>query len=83
MATLDIVSTLSHRLPNYREAVFTVTRQDILKCIVRRLGPKALSLNTPELILACEEVQEVIEHHLDVETYLEIGLDVWDITRNL
>lgn len=83
MATPDIVSALSRRLPNCSEPLFTVTRQDVLASIVRRLGAKALSLSTPELVLACEEVQGAIEHHLDVETYLSIGLDVWDITRNL
>ena len=33
--------------------------------------------------LARDEVKSAIEHHLDERDFIEMGLDAWEIVRNL
>ena len=47
------------------------------------MGIGAFSLSTEDLQLAREEVKEAINHHLDIREYIDMGLDVWEITRKL
>ena len=63
------------------DPVFAVTTQDILTQLSRRIDLSTLS--PEEIQLAIEEVQEAIQHHLDIREYIEIGLDSWEITRTL
>jgi hypothetical protein len=60
-----------------QESVFKITS------IIRRMGEEALELSAKDLELAREKVKAVIEHHLDEREYIDIGLDAWDIIRNL
>jgi hypothetical protein len=77
-----IVTHLS-RITDPSEVIFTVTMQDITEAIVRRMGTAARTLTAAELELAREEVKEAISHNLDIRPYMDMGLDVWEITRKL
>lgn len=46
------------------EVIFSVTMQDILTALARRLDVSTLSV--ADLKLAREEVKEAISHHLDI-----------------
>jgi hypothetical protein len=46
-------------------------------------GEEALELSAEELELARDEVKAAIEHHLDERDFIEIGLDSWELVRNL
>lgn len=63
------------------DPIFAVTTQDIIASLSRRTDVTQLS--PKDLQLAIEEVQEAIKHHLDIREYIEIGLDVWEISRRL
>jgi spore germination protein YaaH len=65
------------------EIIYTVTMQDVLTSIAHRMGIKTLSLSTENLLLAREEVKEAINHHLDIREYIDMGLDVWEISHQL
>ncbi|WP_035497481.1 hypothetical protein [Citrifermentans bremense] len=82
MRQQDIITQLS-RTVNPSEAVFTITMENILLAIVQRLGEKALALSEAELFLAREEVRNAIDHYLDEWEYINIGLDTWQIVRDL
>jgi len=47
------------------------------------MGEEALELSAEDLELAGEEVKAAIEHHLDESEYIDIGLDIWEISRSL
>ena len=47
------------------------------------MGIQALALTAEDLQLAREEVQAVLEHHLDERDYIDMGLDAWMIVRGL
>ena len=47
------------------------------------MGEKALTLSVNDLNLACEEVRIAISHNLDGREYIDMGLDAWEIIRNL
>lgn len=83
----DIMNSLSQRLIHSAieptESIFSITMQDLLMAIINRLGAEALSLTSQQLLDARDEVQAAISHHLNEQELLAIGLDVWDITRNL
>ena len=64
-----------------QEPIFAVTMQDILSVLSRHIDVSTLS--PEDLALARQEVQEAIQHHLDIREYIEIGLDSWEITRHL
>ena len=61
--------------------IFAVTTADVLKALSLRIDISTLS--TEALDSACKEVQEAINHNLDIRPYIEMGLDVWEITRTL
>ena len=62
------------------EVIYAVTMRDILDVIVMRMGEDALTLSAEDLLLAREEVKAVLEHDLDIREYIDMGLDVWEIT---
>ena len=68
---------------NPSEIVFSITMQSVLSALDKRLGEEALSLSIEELVLARDEVKAVIEHYLDERDYIDMGLDAWEIVRNL
>ena len=68
---------------NPSEIVFSITMQSVLSALDNRLGKEALSLSVEELELARDEVKAAIEHHLDERDYINMGLDAWEIVRNL
>lgn len=82
MKNAEIVTHLV-QIADASEVIYTVTMQDILTAIAHRMGDKALTLSAEDLQLAGEEVKEAINHHLDIREYINMGLDVWEITRNL
>ena len=65
------------------EIIFSITMQSVLSALDNRLGEEALSLSIEELVLARDEVKAVIEHYLDERDYIDMGLDAWEIVRNL
>ena len=77
----EIIQQLSSVIP--REVIFEVTMDSIIAGIVHRLGEEALSLSVEDIELAKDEVKAAIEQHLDEREYIEMGLDAWDIIRNL
>jgi hypothetical protein len=77
----EIVTQLSLTCPS--EAIYEITMETVIAAIVRRMGEEALELSPEDLELARDEVKAAIEHHLDERDYIEIGLDAWDIVRNL
>jgi hypothetical protein len=54
-----------------------------MAAIVRRIGEEALELSLEDLALASDEVKAALEHHLDEREYIDMGLDSWEIVRNL
>jgi hypothetical protein len=44
---------------------------------------EALELTAEEIEMARDEVKSAIDHHLDERDYIGIGLDAWEIVRNL
>lgn len=81
----EIVTLLSKKMISVTssEIVYAITMENILFAIVQRLGEEALSLPVEELQLAREEVKEAISHNLDERDYIDMGLDAWEVTRNL
>ncbi|MFH1218148.1 MAG: hypothetical protein V1706_16765 [Pseudomonadota bacterium] len=68
---------------NPSEIIYAITMERILSAIVNRLGEDALNLSVEDLHLAREEVLAAIEHNLDERDYIDMGLDAWEIIRNL
>ena len=83
----EIVTQLSLRLikvsDSPSEIVFAISMQSVLAEIARRLGEEALKLSIEDIRLARDEVRAAIGHHLDERDFIGIGLDTWEITRNL
>lgn len=83
----EIVTQLSLRLIKVAvspsEIVFAISMQSVLAEIARRLGEEALKLSIKDIRLARDEVRAAIGHHLDERDFIGIGLDTWEITRNL
>ena len=65
------------------EVIYEITMETVISAIIRRLGEKALDLSVEDLELARDEVKLAIEHHLDERDFIEMGLDAWEIVRNL
>ena len=65
------------------EVLYQLTMQNVIAHLQHRIGEEALSLSPEELELLKEEVKAAIEHHLDEREYIDIGLDAWEIIRNL
>jgi len=81
MTHQDIIRHLCLKYPP--ETILSITTENIITAIVRRIGEEALELSAEDLELARDEVRAAIEHHLDEREYIDIGLDSWDILRNL
>ena len=81
MTNKDIIAHLCQLYPP--KLVLKITTENIISAIVRRMGEEALELSREDLELAREEVMAALEHHLDEREYIDIGLDAWDIIRNL
>ena len=80
----EIVSQLSRSIDSpASDVLYSVTMQDILTAIARRMGESALSLTVDDLELARDEVKAALEHHLDIREYIDIGLDAWEISKKL
>ena len=77
----DIIAHLCQLYPP--QVVHEITTENIISVIVRRLGEEALELSAEDLKLAGDEVRAAIEHHLDERDFIEIGLDAWELVRNL
>lgn len=82
MNQTEIVSHLS-RLTDPSKVIFNVTMHDVINAIACRIGEDALTLSMEELELAREEVTAAICHHLDIREYIDMGLDVWEVSRKL
>ncbi len=61
--------------------IFSVTTADVLTALSRRTDVSQLS--PEEIDLACQEVKATLETELDILPYIDMGLDVWEITRTL
>ncbi len=81
MTHQDIIAHLRQLQPH--RVIHEITTENIISEIVRRMGEEALELSAEDLELAKEEVKAAIEHHLDEREYIAIGLDSWEIIRNL
>ena len=81
MTHQDIIAHLCLKYPP--EPIHSITTENIISAIVRRMGEEALELSAEDLKLARDEVKAVIEHHLDEREYIDIGLDSWEIVRGL
>ena len=81
MTHQDIIAQLCLKYPP--EVIHSITTENIISEIVRRMGEEALGLSVEDLELAREEGKTALEHHLDEREYIEIGLDAWEIVRNL
>lgn len=79
--TSDIVAALLAKLPDPTVGVYQITMQDLVTAIVRRVGDSALLLTPDDLLLAREEVQAAIGHHLDEREFIDMGLDAWQLVR--
>ena len=74
---------MQHLSVDPSEIVYAVRISDILSAIERRLGEDSSTLSEEDIRLACTEVQAVIDQELDIRDYIDMGLDAWEITRNL
>ena len=81
MTSKDIIAHLCLKYPP--QVIHEITTENIIVAIVRRMGEEALELSAEDLELARDEVRVAIEHHLDERDFIEIGLDAWEIVRNL
>ena len=81
MTHQDIIAHLCLKYP--QEVIHEITTENIISAIVRRMGEEALELSLEDLELARDEVKAAIEHHLDEREYIDIGLDSWEIIRDL
>ena len=64
------------------EVLYAIKFEAVLSAI-RRRGHNAMDLSAEDLELARAEVKAAIEHHLDEREYIDIGLDSWELVRNL
>ena len=81
MTHQDIIRHLCLKYPP--EVIHSITTENIISAIVRRMGEEALDLSPEDLELARVEVRAALEHHLDEREYIDIGLDAWEIVRGL
>ena len=81
MTSKDIIAHLCQLYPP--QVVHEITTENIISEIVRRMGEDALELSAEDLELAKNEVRTSIDHYLNERDLIAIGLDSWDIIRNL
>lgn len=79
----EIVTRLAQIADSPSEVIYAITMKSILHQLVQRLGEEALTLSPEDLHQACEEVRIAISHNLDERDYIDMGLDAWEIVRNL
>jgi hypothetical protein len=77
----DIIAHLRQLQPH--RVVHEITTEDIIHEIVRRMGEEALDLSAEDLELAIQEIRAAIDHQFDPREYIDMGLDAWEIIRNL
>ena len=66
------------------ESIWELSLSSVYSEIVKRMGQDALNLTATELELAALEVRAVFEDDHDRERdLLAIGLDSWELVRNL
>ena len=68
---------------NPSAVIYAVRISDIISAIESRLGEDSSTLSEEDIRLACAEVQAVIDQELDIRDYIDMGLDAWEIVRNL
>lgn len=78
----ELVTRLS-QITDPSEVIHVITMQDIIAEIAQRMGEDSLNLSPEDFQLARDEVKAAIDHHLDEQEYIDMGLDAWDIIRNL
>ncbi|MCB2183111.1 MAG: hypothetical protein KQH63_13835 [Desulfobulbaceae bacterium] len=83
MQKQEIINLLSQNAANPSEIIYAITMENLLSAIVNRMGEEALNLSVEDLHLARDEVLIAIHHNLDERDYIEMGLDAWEIMRNL
>ena len=76
-----IVSRLSLICPS--GVLYELSMRSVLSHIADRLGEKALDLSAEDLELAIQEIRAAIDHQFDPRDFIDIGLDSWEIIRNL
>lgn len=79
----EIITQLTQITENASEIIYCITMQSIIRQIVQRMSADALSLSVEDLQLAMAEVKEAISHNLDEREYIDMGLDAWEVIRNL
>lgn len=83
----EVVTQLSMKMVQVvaspTEIVYAITMQQILAEIARRMGERALVLTVADLLQARDEVRIAISHNLDEREYIAMGLDAWEIARNI
>ena len=77
----DIIRHLCQIQPH--RVVHEITTENIISEIVRRMGEEALELSAEDLEMAGEEVKAAIDHHLNERDFIDIGLDAWELVRDL
>ena len=82
MTHQDIIAHLCLKYPP--EVIHEITTENIISAIVRRMGDEAMELSAEDLEMARDEVKAAFEHENQLERDLiAIGLDSWEIVRNL
>ena len=82
MTYQDLLKQLSLKYPP--EVIYSITMETVISAIARRLGEEALELSAEELELARTEVCASIDHYeKDILEIVNIGLDSWELTRDL
>ena len=81
MTHQDIIAHLCQLQPP--QVIHEITTENIISQIVRRMGEEALELSAEDLEMARDEVKAAIDHHMDERDFIEIGLDSWELVRNL
>ena len=76
-----IVSRLSLICPS--EILYELSMRSFLSQLATRLGENALDLSAEDLELAIQEIRAAIDHQFDPREYIDMGLDAWEIVRNL
>jgi hypothetical protein len=79
----EIVTRLAQIADSPSETIYSITIESILEQLAQRLGDEALTLSPEDIQLACDEVRTAIDHNLDERDYIDMGLDAWEIVRNL
>ena len=65
------------------ETIYSLKMSSVIEALEHRLGDEAQELSIESLYLARSEVAAVFDHYFDPRDYIDMGLDAWEITRNL